>query len=478
MYTPKLETMTVAPQIKKIADLPSPKGHFILGHLPQFNANNKHQVLERWVEECGDLFQINFVGKKFVVSADAELNDEIMRLRPTQFKRFYKITEILEEMGILGVFNAEGETWARHRRPASEALNLKKVRSFYPIIADKMQNLLNKWGETAKENKAIDVQKEFMKFTVDITTEIAFGYKLDTINNKADDFQEHLEHIFPMVNERITAPLPTWRFIKKKKDKKLDRALNAIETLIYRFIDEAKQRLKDQPELVENPSNFLEALLVEQEKESSFSDKEIYSNVFSMLLAGEDTTSNSISWSLYFLAQHPEMVEKVREEANLVYGSNAVPEKDQDLTQLKYANAIAQETMRLKPVTPNLYFQANEELTIQNFLIPKDTVMMLQNKVAQTREENFSNANEFIPERWMRGGCPMHENHSPEVIKAFGGGPRYCPGKNLAMHEMTIAISTLCKAFNFELAVKKEEVEEQFSFTMYPKNLLVKLTSV
>ncbi|MFT5823764.1 MAG: cytochrome P450 [Crocinitomix sp.] len=470
--------MSIAPNLKKISDLPSPKGHFILGHLPQFNANNKHQVLERWVDECGDLFQINFVGKKFIVSADADLNDELMRLRPKEFKRFHKITEILEEMGILGVFNAEGETWTRHRKPASEALNLKKVRSFYPIIANKTQSLIHKWEKVAKRGDTLDVQKEFMKFTVDITTEIAFGYKMDTINNKTDDFQQYLEHIFPMVNERITAPLPTWRYLKRKKDKKLDTALNAIETLIYRFINEAKQRLIDQPELVENPSNFLEALLVEQEIEGGFSDKEIYSNVFSMLLAGEDTTSNSISWSLYYLAQHPEMVEKVRAEAIAVYGEEAVPANDQDLTQLKFANAIAQETMRLKPVTPNLYLQANEEVTLQNFLIPKDTVIMLQNKVAQTLESNFTNAADFIPERWMRGGCPMHENHSPEVIKAFGGGPRYCPGKNLAMHEMTMAISTLCKAFNFDLAVKKEEVEEQFSFTMYPKNLLINVSLV
>ena len=100
---------------------------------------------------------------------------------------------------------------------------------------------------------------------------------------------------------------------------------------------------------------------------------------------------------------------------------------------------------------------------------------MLQNKVAQTREENFTNANNFVPERWLRGGCPIHENHNGDVMKTFGGGPRYCPGKNLAMHEMTIVISSLCKAFNLSLAVDPSEISEQFSFTMFPKNLWVTL---
>ena len=324
-------------------------------------------------------------------------------------------------------------------------------------------------------DQSFDVQKEFMCYTIDITTSIAFGYQLDTINNKEDDFQQHLERIFPMVNERITAPLPIWRIFKKKKDKDLDVSLKAIEKVVYRFIDEAKVRLEQNPELKENPSNFLEALLVEKEKEETFSDKEIYGNVFSMLLAGEDTTSNSISWAMYYLAQHPEMVNKVRKEALEVYGSKQLPESSQQLNELNYAHAVAQEVVRLKPVTPNLYFQANEDVEIHDFRIPKNTTIMLQNKVAQTQEQHFTNANQFIPERWIKNACPMHTNHQADVIKAFGSGPRFCPGKNLAMHEMIIAISTICKQFDISMAVQPTEVHEQFSFTMFPKNLLLKL---
>ena len=462
----------------EIKDLETPKGHFLLGHLLQFNVPNKHQVLERWVDECGELFKINFVGKEFIVSANPTINDEILKQRPEKFRRFSKITEILEEMGVLGVFNAEGATWKRHRKPTSEALNLKKVNGFYPIISDKTEKLIEKWKNYAATAQSFDVQKEFMCYTIDITTSIAFGYQLDTINNKEDSFQQHLEHIFPMVNERITAPIPLWRFFKKKKDKDLDTSLKVIEKVVYRFIDEAKNRLESHPELKEKPSNFLEALLVEKEKENSFTDQEIYGNVFSMLLAGEDTTSNSISWAMYYLAQHTEMVKKVRKEALEVYGNDLVPPSNRQLTQLHYAHAVAQEAIRLKPVTPNLYFQANEEIEIQHFRIPKNTTIMLQNKVAQTQEQHFSNAQKFIPERWIKNACPMHQNHQPDVIKAFGSGPRFCPGKNLAMHEMIIALSTICKHFDIEMAVKPEDVQEQFSFTMFPKNLMLKLKSI
>ena len=61
------------------------------------------------------------------------------------------------------------------------------------------------------------------------------------------------------------------------------------------------------------------------------------------------------------------------------------------------------------------------------------------------------------------------------MIRAFGAGPRFCPGKNLAIQEMKMAISMICKNFDLSLAVKPEEVKEVFTFTMFPEGLLVKL---
>ena len=187
---------------------------------------------------------------------------------------------------------------------------------------------------------------------------------------------------------------------------------------------------------------------------------------------------DEISWALFYLAQHPEIVLKVRNEATSIYNHNSTPNNAKELNKLKYANAVAQEAIRLKPVSPNLYMQANEDIVLQNLLIPKNTPIMLQNKVAQTSLKYFSHPNKFIPERWIKTGCPMQKNHSPEIMRAFGGGSRYCPGMNLAMHEMTIAISTICKKFDFKLTIKPSEVKEQFAFTMYPENLKMKFKEI
>lgn len=470
--------MTTSTQPIDIKDLPTPKGHFLLGHLPEFHKTaNKHQVLERWVEECGELFRIHFAGMKLIVSANPDLNHQILKLRPEKFRRLSKMAEIIAEMGVLSVFNAEGDTWRRHRIPIAKALNVRKIRTFYPVLKNKTQNILQKFRSYTDKGQHIAVQQEFMLFTIDITTAIAFGYEMDMINQQEDEFQSHLKTIFPMINERISAPLPLWRYIKQKKDRQLERALKVIEETVHRFIHEARERIEKNPDLKGNPTNLLESLLVEKE-EINFSDKDIYGNVFAMLLAGEDTTSNSISWAMFYLAQQPEIVKKIREEAHAVYREVAIAPSHEELAQLTYTNAVVQETLRIKPTSPQLYMESNEEVVLENLRIPKNTRIILQNKVAQTEEKYFTQPNEFLPERWLEGKCPVHHKHAPELVKTFGGGPRFCPGKYLATNEMIILISALCKQFDFQLAVEPQDVSEQFEFTMYPENLLIEFTPV
>lgn len=460
--------------LKEIKDLPMPKGKFISGNLSDFSKENKHQIIEEWVKEVGELFKISLMGKKFVVSANPDFNAQILKERPLKFRRFSKIKEVMEEMGIYGVFSAEGNQWKQHRRITAEALSLKNVKAYFPTIKQMTERLHKRWNNV-NNNEVIDIQQEMMLYTVDITTFIAFGYDTNTLESDGDVIQNHLKKIFPMLNKRMTAPLPLWRYYKTKKDKELDLALKGTEELIDEFIQTTKKRLDEQPELKENPTNFLEALLVEQEKDKSFTDKDVYGNVFSMLLAGEDTTSNTISWAMYYLSQYPEVKQKIREEADTILKNEKLPSTSEQLDALKYTEAVSLEALRIKPTTPMLIMEPNEDVVIQNLNIPKGTTIILQNKVAQTDAHHFFDPEKFIPERWMTNGCPANVNHNPDVIHVFGGGPRYCPGKNLAIHEMKMALAMICKNFDFDLVVDTKEIKELFAFTMYPENLKMKI---
>lgn len=461
--------------LTKIKDLPSPKGSIIGGNLSDFKKVNKHQVVEGWVKEVGELFTIRLMTKQILVSALPEFNNEVLKNRPNGFRRFSKIKEVMEEMGIVGVFSSEGEQWKRHRKMTAEALSMRNVRAFFPTIEEMTQRLINRWEGVLESQEVIDIQKEMMLYTVDITTNIAFGYDTNSLQSEGDIIQEHLNKIFPMVNKRIVSPIPVWRYIKSKKDIELETAVVAIQNKVTEIVAETKNRLLEQPERKQEPENFLEALLVAQEKDVLFTDKEIFGNVFTLLLAGEDTTSNSISWALYLLLKHPDKWKKIQDEIDTVLGDRKLPESNMMLDRLKYTEAVTMETLRLKPTTPTLIMESNEDVIIEGIQIPKDTTILMQNKVAQTAEMNFSEPEIFLPERWLEeSGCP-HGNHKPDSMRVFGAGPRFCPGKQLAMHEMKMALAAIVKNFNLDLQVGIHEVNEVFAFTMYPENLKVKL---
>ncbi len=459
--------------VTTLHDLKSPKGHFLLGHLKAFKQKNKHRILEEWVKECGELYTIKLGPKKVLVSANPEINTLILKQRPDKFRRLSKMNEVFVEMGFHTIFNAEGEQWKKQRKPVAEALSVKKTKSYYPIIHKKTENLLAKLKTYANTNATVTILNDFIAFTIDVTTEIAFGYQLDTLNNKENSFQNHLELIFPSINDRITASFPLWRILSTKKDKKLNASLKAIKHIIYDFIEDAKLRLEQDPKLRDNPSNFLEALLVESEKEDTvFDEQTLYSNIIAMLLAGEDTSSNTLSWTLFYLAQHPKIVKKIRAESNRVYTKHHTPNTYDEVTQLTYTTAAIQEAIRLKPTTPMLFLQANEDMVIHNLSIPKDTFTILQNSYATMQEPYFSNPQKYDPSRWIASECP-YKKHSPKNIKAFGGGPRLCPGMHLSIIEMTTAISSICKHYDISLAVSPSDVEENFAFTVHPENLKV-----
>ncbi|NQY07642.1 MAG: cytochrome P450, partial [Flavobacteriaceae bacterium] len=151
--------------MRSIKTLPVPKGDFITGNLKQFKGTNQHQVLENWVKECGDVYKVRFLTKHVIVSANNTINKEILKQRPEKFRRYGKMDEILSEMDISGVFNAEGNTWRRQRLVTSEALNLKNIKSYYPTISKITERLLNKWIQAEANQTIIDVQKDMMRYT-------------------------------------------------------------------------------------------------------------------------------------------------------------------------------------------------------------------------------------------------------------------------------------------------------------------------
>ena len=456
-----------------IKELSGPKSIPIVGNLHQLKVDRLHQYFERWAEEYGSVFRVKMGPFPIAVITDPEITQYILRERPDGFIRMKKLDNVLQDDDVHGVFNAEGEDWKLHRKMVAKGLDVKHQKDFYPQMMKTLEILYNKWKKNADNEEIIDIQQDFLRFTVDITTSLAFGYEMNTLEEKGGVVQDHLEKVFPILFKRINQPFPFHKLIKSKKDRSYDKSLVEIKKLISEFIEQGRKRIADNPDLIENPKNFIDAILVAAESEDSFSDREVRGNLLTLLLAGEDTTAHTLAWSIYLLTQNADKQKSIEEEVDEVLGENPWMTEYEMHQKLPFVEAVTNETMRMKPVAPLLIFEPINDVEIKGYRFKKGDRMLVQTRKAATDDQYFSDAKQFMPERWLKASkCPVH---NMEAFVPFGGGPRFCPGKNLAILEMKMVLSMLFKNFEIEMITPHEEVEEIMAFTMMASPYKVKI---
>lgn len=461
--------------MRSIADLPGPRGLPLLGNMRELDPQRLHHVVEGWVERYGTLFKIHLGPKPLVVVADADLASEILRRRPDVFRRRSRMAEMLDEMGATGVLTAEGERWKRLRRLSMRALDARHQRAFFPQLVEITGRLRGRLAGHAATGETVEIQKDLMRYTVDVTTRLAFGYEMNTLEQGEDAVQQHLEKVFPMLARRVVAPFPLWRYVKREADRELDHALAEIRKTVDTFIEATRERLRERPELAEAPSNMLEVMLSSRDEDGSeFSDDDIYGNVFTMLQAGEDTTANTMAWMIYFLTEHPEIAERIGAEVDAVVGEADGLDDLGLAPRLPTIDAVALETMRLKPVVPLSGHEALVDVELGDVRLPAGTWLYTVTRPPAMDARIYPEPETFRPERWLEPGFARRKEVQESFVP-FGFGPRICPGRSLAMLEIKTVFAMFARCFRFERDRQRYPVDERFAFAMTPLDLMVRV---
>jgi cytochrome P450 len=350
-----------------------------------------------------------------------------------------------------------------------EALAQKNMRGFFPTLRAMVERLVRRWKRAAASGEEIEVKEELKRFTVDVTTLLAFGRDMNTLDGGDDVIQRHLELIFPALMRRLFAVIPYWRWIKLPRDRALDRALDEVFAFLRGLCVEARARLAAEPG--RPPANFLESMLTARDEHGEpFSEELVLGNALQILLAGEDTTANTLAWAMHHLCDAPADAQALRAEADQILGKEIVVRDMDTASKLAYAGAVANEAMRLRPVAPVLFLSANADTIVGDVEVPSGTTLGLMTNLPAIDERNFSDAREFRPRRWIAPPA-VHEIGGS---LPFGSGPRICPGRGLATLEMRVVLATLYKAFDFVRA-GDEPVTERYSFTMEPVDFKVRV---
>jgi cytochrome P450 len=197
---------------------------------------------------------------------------------------------------------------------------------------------------------------------------------------------------------------------------------------------------------------------------------EVAGNVTTMLLAGEDTTSNSLAWLIWLLVRHPDALRRARDEV-----LRGVPSLDaltiEQADRLDFLEACTQESMRLKPAAPFISVEALEDTVVGDVAIGKGTIVLCLMRDTSPDTARFENAAQFDPERWLR------DTVNRKASMPFGAGPRICPGRYLALLEIKVAMVMLLARFDITSVATAHggEPDERVAFAMAPETLHMRL---
>lgn len=464
------------PGLRRPEDLPHPPGLPLVGNMFQIRLPQMHQKLEPWAREYGPLYRFALGPQQAVVVADHALATEALKARPDVYKRSARMTDQIHEMGIPpGLFTAEGETWQKQRRMVMASFSPANVRRYHPALQRVTRRLQARWQQAARGGEPVELLPSLMRYTVDVVTGLAFGAEINTIDGGEDVIQRHLDKVFPALFRRITAPVQYWHYVRLPADRQLERSVAAVNEAIAGFIAQARAGMQADPARRSHPTNLLEAMIAAaDEADSGLTDVDVAGNVYTMLLAGEDTTANTLAWLICLLHQHPVEGARVAAEVRAVLG-DAQDIGIEHLQAMPWLEAATHEALRLRPIAPFNTLEALQDTTLGDLAVPAGTLLFLLARHDSVRPEHCPEPQAFRPARWLGDSDESHV--AKRVSMPFGAGPRICPGRYLALLEIKMVAAMLLARFDI-LGLDTPDggpPQEHMAFTMAPLGLKLRL---
>jgi cytochrome P450 len=468
--------------VRELQDLPGPRGLPLIGMLHRWRPTRAHLIFEQWAARYGPIYRVKLGPQAIIVLSESVAMMTLLKERPGGFRRHFAVRPIFREMGIDGLFSAEGDDWRRQRPLVMKALDPEHLRRFFPVLVTATERLHARWLQAARQQQAVDVRADLTRYTVDVTCSLAFGTDVATLSrDDPDPLQNHLDRIFTGIARRINALWPSWRYLRLPEDRRIERSLRAARQAVEGFIEAARRTMAEDPSLRDAPQNLAQALLAANEQ-ARLSDAELHGNVMTLLLAGEDTTSNTIAWAMHLLAEHPHIAQQARHEACEALADTSdrsapVLTHFDQTRRLPLIEAIVLEALRLKPVAPLNMFTAMQEITLHETRIPPRTLVCILKRPPATDPALWANARAFDPSRWTDAQAAQAvSGGARRAFMPFGGGPRFCPGRYLALLEAKMVLTTVLAGF--ELSPSEQPVSELMGMTLQPAELRMRLKAL
>ncbi|KAE8814177.1 Secologanin synthase [Hordeum vulgare] len=367
-----------------------------------------------------------------------------------------------------GLILIDGDEWKRHRKVVHPVFNLDKLKMLAVTVSGCVGSVVSNWETKLEKGNGeleIEVSCQFGEIAANVISHVAFG------NNHKEAkevhlIQKELQHlVFSSLFNDILSHISVFRYLPTKNNLKMWRLQRKVRSILINII-ESRLTAKDTTGYGNDMLGvILEACTPEQVQNPLMSIDEIIEECKTFYLAGHETTTQLLTWTMFLLSTHEEWQEMLREEVLTVCG-NEIPTGDM-LNKLKLVNMFILETLRLYAPVSLTQRIAGSDIELNGIRVPKGTILTIPVKTIHRDKELWGeDADEFKPKRF-ENGATRAANH-PNAFVPFSSGPRACVGQNFAMIEVKVVMAMILQKFSVGLSPKYVHAPMDV-FTICPK---------
>ncbi len=376
-----------------------------------------------------DLFRISFGLEQLFVINDPEAIREILIEQKDGFEVGWGSANVMATYLGRGILTTRGDRWKESRADLQAQLNQKQLDRCQPLIDRHVGRLLDQWAIAARQGAAVTATSDLLELTLRILCSALYDYEVE--DGDAARYVEAIGVLQTDLFANRSEGVHFLRFLPTSRNRRLLKATRDLYALAEKIIDATPS-----DGVVKSRCPFHD-----WSRRNSASEIKAKEKVLSLLMAGPESVSNTLSWALLLLAKHPEFADP-----------RLVPE-------------IVQETLRLYPAGWAFERRCMRETSVQGFRIPKGATLVISPFLLHRNPRIWENALAFDPERFRAGRTTSVSKYG---FIPFGAGHRSCIGSRLATMELETALEAIIKNFNLALA-SDPEVRPKGYFKLRPE---------
>jgi len=334
-----------------------------------------------------------------------------------------------------------GAEHMQQRRVVKSAFSKHAITGYRDVVQKLTDDMLADW----KVGQVRDLSSDMTRLMLRITSSILFGMKRPEM---AFELGEMI-HKWVQLNHEVG---PSVFLSQDDSYQRYERLLNDSKQLET----QVKQLLSERRHEAAADNDMLSLLIQSHLAGEGISEDQLIGQTALLFAAAHMTTAHSLLWTLFLVAQHPEVAEQLDAEfENLT----ELPEDGSLLASPLLIDRVIRESLRILPASAYSQRIAQQDVTLGNAMLPRGSIVIFSQFMTHRWEAIYSEPSRFLPDRWLT------IKPSPYEYLPFGGGSRLCLGSTLALSIMRSVLPSIWRRFRLS-SVPHSEVSALVVSTM------------